>query len=101
MFIYVILVSTTFQIHEKKAELSAEEKERRKRILKEKLPSGPPRKSMRKQNLDPETGLKNEPIHYFSNKIYTKRGTEFNTGDHHFVFEDDPPRLPVKVKSCI
>ena len=60
---------------------------------------------MRKQNLDPETGLKNEPIHYFSNKNYTKMGgpkmgAEFNTGDHHFVFEDDPPRLPVKVKSC-
>jgi len=85
---------------EKKSELSAEEKERRKRMLKEKLPSGPPRKSMRKQNLDPVTGLKNEPIYYLANKSYTKYGKnwkrQYNTGDHHFVFGDDPPRLPVE-----
>merc|ERR1719447_1289652 len=91
------------KIHEKKAELSAEEKERRKRILKEKLPSGPPRKSLRKMNVDPETLLNNEPIHYFSNKTYSKStekedfgAYQYNTGDHHIVFEDYPPRLPVE-----
>ena len=89
---------------EKKTELSAEEKERRKRILKEKLPSGPPRKSLRKMNVDPETLLNNEPIHYFSNKTYSKStekgdfgAYQYNTGDHHIVFEDYPPRLPVEV----
>ena len=109
------------KIVEKRSELSEAEKARRKQMQKDKLPSGPPRKSARKQNLDPDTGLKIEPIHSFTNKncsskdpllsrnnpmspeyispileCHPQREYEFNLGDHHFVFGDDSPRMPLE-----
>ena len=59
------------KINDVRTELSEAEKARRKQIRKEKLPTGPPRKSARMQNLDPDSGLKVEPIHHFTNKNYS------------------------------
>jgi hypothetical protein len=93
------------QIVEKRSELSAEEKERRKRVQREKLSLEPVRKSLRMQNIDAETGLqsKKEPSFYFSSRKTTmdpKWQTDIsniNNGDHHFVFGNDSPRLPLEV----
>jgi len=93
------------KIIEKRSELSAEEKERRKRVQREKLSLEPVRKSLRMQNIDAETGLqsKKEPSHYFSSRKSTmdpRWQTEIansNNGDHHFVFGNDSPRLPLEV----
>ena len=54
------------------------------------------------QNIDAETGLqsKKEPSLYFSSQKTTRRETEItnpNNGDHHFVFGNDSPRLPLEV----
>ena len=54
------------------------------------------------QNIDAETGLqsKKEPSHYFSSQKATRRDSEITNptnGDHHFVFGNDSPRLPVEV----
>ena len=85
------------QIIEKRSELSAEEKERRKRVQRERLSLEPVRKSLRMQNIDAETGLqsKKEPSHYFStqkttiNPRWQTEITNSNNGDHHFVFGND------------
>ena len=65
----------------------------------------PVRKSLRMQNIDAETGLqsKKEPSLYFSSRKSTmdpRLQTEIansNNGDHHFVFGNDSPRLPLEV----
>ena len=57
------------------------------------------------QNIDAETGLqsKKEPSLYFSSRKSTmdpRWQTEItnpNNGDHHFVFGNDSPRLPLEV----
>ena len=54
------------------------------------------------QNIDAETGLqsKKEPSHYFSSHKATRRDSEITNptnGDHHFVFGNDSPRLPLEV----
>ena len=54
------------------------------------------------QNIDAETGLqsKKEPSLYFLSQKTTRRETEItnpNNGDHHFVFGNDSPRLPLEV----
>ena len=54
------------------------------------------------QNIDAETGLqsKKEPSHYFSSQKATRRDSEITNptnGDHHFVFGNDSPRLPIEV----
>ena len=93
------------QIIEKRSELSAEEKERRKRVQRERLSLEPVRKSLRMQNIDAETGLqsKKEPSHYFStqkttiNPRWQTEITNSNNGDHHFVFGNDSSRLPLEV----
>ena len=93
------------QIIEKRSELSAEEKERRKRVQREKLSLEPVRKSLRMRNIDAETGLqsKKEPSHYFSTRKtimdprWQTETTNSNNGDHQFVFGNDSPRLPLEV----
>ena len=54
------------------------------------------------QNIDAETGLqsKKEPSLYFLSQKTTRRETEISNptnGDHHFVFGNDSPRLPLEV----
>ena len=57
------------------------------------------------QKIDAETGLqsKKEPSFYFSTRkttIHARWQTEItnsNNGDHHFVFGNDSPRLPLEV----
>ena len=56
------------------------------------------------QNIDAETGLqsKKEPSHYFlTRKTMDPRWqteiTNSDNGDHHFVFGNDSPRLPLEV----
>ena len=92
------------QIIEKRSELSAEEKERRKRVQREKLSLEPVRKSLRMQNIDAETGLqsKKEPSHYFTSRRpknipYGQSGIVNTNVNHHFVFGNDSPRLPLEV----
>ena len=85
--------------------INEKEKERSKRVQKIKLSLEPVRKSLRMQNIDAETGLqsKKEPSFYFStrkttiNRRWKTEITNSNNGDHHFVFGNDSPRLPLEV----